>query len=627
VRIARALVVGIAALAVVGAAPAATDPVQLVESGGAHFPFRSYVLILPKPQGLPLSRLHVTENGVPVRALSVIAAEQAKQSQFGVVLAIDASESMQGKPIAAAMQAARAFAAHRNPNQQLAIVTFNNGVHVLQPLTTSARAIRASLSRTPKLSYGTHIYDALARSASLLTSAQAHGASIVLLSDGADVGSLAKSSNVVRNLAGNHVRVFAVGLTSRAFDPKALEGLATSTEGSYTQAASPSALTPIFDALGYQLSRQYLVSYQSLGGPDARMHVRARVDGFSGVASTEYVTPSLKVAPAPPYHSSGFGRIVQSPLAMIVVALLAAGIVGWAILLVAQPRSGTLVERVAGFVSVARRARDGEDTLDRRRVDLLRGAEGALERLRWWPRFKATLELADIQASATQIVLLTLLGTAFVMLALYLLLGVLGIFVGLVTPFVVRGVIRAKLARKQRAFAEQLPDNLEVLSAALRAGHSLVGALSAVVESAPEPSHSEFRRVIAEEQLGVPLESALGTVVERMDNRDLDQIALVARLQRETGGSAAEVIDRVIETVRSRADLRRLVRTLTTQGRLSRWILTALPIGLALILPVLNPGYLDPLLHRTAGQVLLVFTAAFLTAGSLVIGKIVNIKV
>jgi tight adherence protein B len=112
-----------------------------------------------------------------------------------------------------------------------------------------------------------------------------------------------------------------------------------------------------------------------------------------------------------------------------------------------------------------------------------------------------------------------------------------------------------------------------------------------------------------------------------MDNRDLDQIALVARLQRETGGSAAEVIDRVIETVRSRADLRRLVRTLTTQGRLSRWILTALPIGLALILPVLNPGYLDPLLHRTAGQVLLVFTAVLLTAGSLVIGKIVNIKV
>lgn len=626
-RLSRAFAVGIAALAVVGAAPAANAPVQLVESGGAHFPFRSYVLTLPKPQALPLSRLHVTENGVPVRALSVIEAQQAKQSQFGVVLAIDASDSMRGKPIVAAMQAARAFAAHRNPNQQLAIVTFNGSVQVVQPLTTSSRAIRSSLARTPKLSYGTHIYDALARSANLLTAARVHGASIVLLSDGADVGSVAKSAQVLRSVAGDHVRVFTVGLTSRAFDPKALEQLASSTQGSYTQAASPSALTPIFDALGYQLSRQYLVSYQSLAGPGARMHVRARVDGFPGVASTEYVTPSLKITPAPPYHRSTFGRIIQSPLAMIVVALLAAAIVGWAILVAARPRSGTLVDRVASFVSIARRAREGEEDFARRRVDLLRGAEGAFERLRWWQRFKATLELADIQASATQIVLLTLLGTAFAMLALYLLIGVLGIIVALVTPFVTRALVQSKLARKRRAFAEQLPDNLEVLSAALRAGHSLVGALSAVVESAPEPSHSEFRRVIAEEQLGVPLESALGAVVERMDNRDLDQVALVARLQRETGGSAAEVIDRVIETVRSRADLRRLVRTLTTQGRLSRWILTALPVVLAFVLPLLNHGYLDPLLHRTSGQVLLVVTAFFVTAGSVVIGKIVNIKV
>src|SRR5439155_6435196 len=179
--------VGIAALVAVGAASAASAPIQLVESGGSQFPFRSYVLTLPKPQALPLSRLHVTENGVPVRGLAVIPAQKARQTQFSVVLAIDASDSMRGAPIAAAMKAARAFAAHRNPNQQLAVITFNGGVHVVQPLTTSSAAIRASLSRTPQLSYGTHIYDALARSADLLAAAHAQSASIVLLSDGADV--------------------------------------------------------------------------------------------------------------------------------------------------------------------------------------------------------------------------------------------------------------------------------------------------------------------------------------------------------------------------------------------------------------------------------------------------------
>ena len=83
--------------------------------------------------------------------------------------------------------------------------------------------------------------------------------------------------------------------------------------------------------------------------------------------------------------------------------------------------------------------------------------------------------------------------------------------------------------------------------------------------------------MLAEEQFGVQLEDAFKVVVERMDNQDLDQVALVARLQREVGSNSAEVLDRVIETVRARMELRRLVRTLTAQGRLSRWILTAAP--------------------------------------------------
>jgi tight adherence protein B len=287
-----------------------------------------------------------------------------------------------------------------------------------------------------------------------------------------------------------------------------------------------------------------------------------------------------------------------------------------------------VVGRIGDYVSVRRETKEDDDVLGQRRVDLLRGAEGAFERIRWWPRFKATLELADINASPTQIVLLAALSTAFAMFMLYVLLGTFGALLALVlTPVVVRLVIQNRLNRKRRAFAEQLPDNLEVLAAALRAGHSLVAALSAVVEAAPEPSSSEFRRVVAEEQLGVPLEAALKTVVERMDNSDLDQVALVARLQRETGASAAEVIDRVIETVRARADLRRLVRTLTTQGRLSRWVLTCLPIALAFVLPVISPGWMDPLLHRGTGQALLVFAALMVAAGSFVIGRIVNIKV
>jgi tight adherence protein B len=193
-------------------------------------------------------------------------------------------------------------------------------------------------------------------------------------------------------------------------------------------------------------------------------------------------------------------------------------------------------------------------------------------------------------------------------------------------PLIVIGMIRRKVDKLRNEFAEQLPDNLQVLASALRAGHSFVGALSVVVDDAAEPSRSEFRRVIADEQLGVPLEDALSVVVRRMENRDLEQVGLVAALQRQTGGNMAEVLDRVTETIRERFELRRIVRTLTAQGRMSRWVVTILPIALLLVMTALNPSYIEPLFKETFGQVLLVLAALMLVAGSLVIKRIVDIK-
>jgi tight adherence protein B len=202
-----------------------------------------------------------------------------------------------------------------------------------------------------------------------------------------------------------------------------------------------------------------------------------------------------------------------------------------------------------------------------------------------------------------------------------------GLLLGFIVPFTVWGVIRRKVEHKRQQFAEQLPDNLAVLASAIRAGHSFVGALSVVVEDAPEPARSEFRRVVADEQLGRPLEDALEVVVVRMNNRDLEQVALVAVLQRETGGSTAEVLERVVETVRERMELRRLVRTLTAAGRMSRWVVSFLPLVLLLAIWILNPSYLDPLTSQTSGRILLVFAALLVICGSLVIKRIVDIKV
>jgi tight adherence protein B len=258
---------------------------------------------------------------------------------------------------------------------------------------------------------------------------------------------------------------------------------------------------------------------------------------------------------------------------------------------------------------------------------VLTGAERSLERTRWWAQFKEDLEIAEIRLPAVQLVVLTVIGTIVFAWLVAVISGsaVFSLF-AFGIPLAVRAYVKQQLARKRKAFGEQLPENLQMLSSALRAGHSLVGGLSVVVEDAEEPSRREFRRVVADEQLGVPLEDALETVVRRMASEDLEQVALVAALHRETGGNTAEVLDRVNEVVRGRIELRQRVRTLTAQGRLSRWVVTFLPVGLMLILTALNPGYMSPLFTHTIGRVLLVLAAIMVVGGSLAIKRIVDIE-
>jgi tight adherence protein B len=259
---------------------------------------------------------------------------------------------------------------------------------------------------------------------------------------------------------------------------------------------------------------------------------------------------------------------------------------------------------------------------------LYAGAERSLGKSGFWTRFKRDLELGDIDVQPAQIVLATVLGVIVVGWLFAALTGFpLLALVGLSVLLVPRAFVQSRVRKRKLAFAEQLPDNLQVMASAMRAGHSFIGALSVVVNDSPEPSASEFRRAVADEQLGVPLEEALRRVVDRMDNRDLGQVALVAAMQRETGGNTAEVLERVTETIRERFELRRLVKTLTAQGRMSRWVVSALPIFLLVIITLINPTYMQPLYDRPLGRVLLVGAAGLVVAGSLVIKRIVDIKV
>jgi tight adherence protein B len=628
--VSRRLQVALLALlaAVLAAAPTAAGKpgLSLTEAGNPPFPDRAFVLTLPSDRSLTANQIRVRENGAPVTGLTVVPAALGQGNQFGVVLVIDASDSMKGKPIEGALEAAQLFVGHRTAAQQVAVVTFNKEPQVALPFTTESSTILQALGKKPTLAYGTHIYDAVGEAISLLEKAKIVAGSVVVLSDGADTGSEASRGDVIAAAKRAHVRIFAVGLRSEHFEPGALKSLAQGAAGTMSEAQSAGDLSRIYNELGTQLSRQYLLNYRSYQSLGEKVRVSVQIEGVAGRARSGYATPSLAGEPLTTYHK-GFGAgFWGSPFTMIVVGVFAIGLVAFCVLLLLVPRRRTVQRRLAEFVSMAE-ASDGTSIGGALHTGFLQTTEKSLEGARWWNRFVEEVELAEIRMKPAYIAIWTLIGTVVLMWFLAVFFTFAGLLLGFVVPFTVWGVIRRRVEHRRQQFAEQLPDNLAVLASAIRAGHSFVGALSVVVEDAPEPARGEFRRVVADEQLGRPLEDALEVVVVRMNNRDLEQVALVAVLQRETGGSTAEVLERVVETVRERMELRRLVRTLTAAGRMSRWVVSLLPVALLLAIWILNPSYLDPLTSQTSGRILLVFAALLVICGSLVIKRIVDIKV
>jgi tight adherence protein B len=614
----------LAGLLLAAPAAAADEGIAVRQARDVRFPERAFVVTLPQQQELDAESVQVLENGRTVDHLSVAPAGEARRTA-AIVLLIDGSNSMRGKPIEDAFAAARVFAQERNPLQKLAIVTFNSSPTVLLSFSDDASAIDAALSEPPPLANGTHLYDGVATALSMIKEARLGPGAVVLLSDGADAGSSTTAAALTSDASARGIPIHAIGLRGRGFAPETLSGLAGDSGGEYIEAGSSKDLAAIYAELGERLANEYVIRYRSLAPADTSVVVEVTVDGFAAPATADYHTPAIPKSPTSSFRRSVGDTIWASPLTMVVVALISTLLFVMALLALIRPRNRNLRRRMGEFVSLRPPDQAQRGTVTGK---VLAETEKSLERTQWWTRFKEELEIAEIRIPAIHIVMGTAVLTLFVGWLVATVSGISFFIVfGALVPMVVRAAVRQKLQRKRNLFAEQLPDNLQVLASALRAGHSFVGALSVVVDDSPEPAKSEFRRVIADEQLGVPLEDALEVVVRRMDNRDLEQVSLVAALQREAGGNSAEVLDRVTETIRGRFELRRLIRTLTAQGRMSRWVVSALPVVLLLFISAVNPGYLSPLIDRPVGRFLLGLAAAMVIAGSLVIKRIVNIKV
>ena len=193
-------------------------------------------------------------------------------------------------------------------------------------------------------------------------------------------------------------------------------------------------------------------------------------------------------------------------------------------------------------------------------------------------------------------------------------------------PFVLRAVVR-RAARKQRAkFNDQLPSHLQDLAGAMRAGRSFVSAISAWRKARDEPIQGEFERAVTDEALGRSIEETVAVDRQADGSRDMEQVALIAALNRRSGSNVAEALDRVAEGTRKNQEMRREMKALTAQAQMSSSVLTSLPIVLLLGLRSISPKYVYPMHHTPVGNVLL-GVGRMVFSGFRVMKRLVNIEV
>lgn len=306
----------------------------------------------------------------------------------------------------------------------------------------------------------------------------------------------------------------------------------------------------------------------------------------------------------------------ESMLVGVVACSLALLVVGYVLLAPAPyrlplERRRPHEERTSALGAVANRAATVVDAVLRRRSD----AEVHV----------AVLERAGVGMRLQDVVLGLTLLTGVVGLAGVLLVDApVGLLLALAVPLAARGVLGLKAGARQRAFAHQLDETLQLMSSSLRAGHSLTQALSAVARDADQPTSSEFAQIINAARVGRPLGQALEETAARMKSDDFAWVAQAMAINREAGGNLAEVLDGVGHTIRERNDIRRQVQSLSAEGKLSAYVLMALPLGVVAFLSVTNPSYLAAFTHSLAGYAMIGASVLLLVVGGLWLRKVVT---
>ncbi len=580
-----------------------------------------------------LDGVTATVNGTAYDVSASRIADGQSRVQRTAILAIDTSDSMQGRRFEAAQGAARTFLDSVPADVLVGIISFDRTVQSPLAPTTDRAAARDVISALT-LRRGTRLNDAVI--AAVTAAGDTGQGSVLVLSDGADT-STTPLSDVTAVVSASDVVLDVVALEQSAGALDDLRLMAG--DNGDVISADSAALAAAFSAEADVLARQIAVSIPvpaevvsqqvsiEVTVPTAGGDLVAR-STFPGVAATTEAAP----APAIPVPTSSTGFSLPTWVMYAGVIVFALGLVGLLVLLV--PRKApemSAEERVtsytAGLTGTTEAKPESEPALAQASAavaGMLRHNQGLDARI------SHRLSAAGSELKPSEWLLLQtafLIGATIVGLLLgrgNLVIGLIFMALGAVLPWVYLGLRRS---RRRKAFDALLPETLQLMAGSLSAGLSLLQSVDTIVREGSDPVASEFKRVLVETRLGVGLEDALEGIAERFDSRDFRWVVMAIRIQRQVGGNLAELLLTVAETMREREYIRRQVNALAAEGKLSAVVLAALPPVFLLYLVAAQRSYVEPLFTDPRGIIMLVGALLWLGVGVFWMSRLVKVEV
>jgi tight adherence protein B len=255
-----------------------------------------------------------------------------------------------------------------------------------------------------------------------------------------------------------------------------------------------------------------------------------------------------------------------------------------------------------------------------------------LEDRNFGKKWRTQLSRANLKLTVAEFAVLHVIAMMGAFIAGYFVLFrgdlIFSIVMAFVGFFIPRIYVSRVISKRLIDFETQLPDTLGLWVNALRSGYSVMQSMEAVAKDAPEPTRTEFRRVVQEVQLGIDSSDSLAHLLERVESADLDLVVTAVNIQREVGGNLAEILEVISGTIRERIKLKGEIRVLTSQGRITGYLISFLPIALAIFLNMVNPGYVGQLFeNRMCGWPMLGAGLALIGMGTAIIQKIIDIEI